>query len=191
MAGIAVSGGKMLASQEARGILRRFFYWIKKKLLNDLNCIVAEDFSLNQLKKLEMGPEYKVVYLEKILHAMASDMERSSSMQLKRLDYHVWMINNFSKLKLLLNSMRWNFKGDRLVVVLSSVKLAELLHIKKQNIHVFQMADSMFYEIEGDSNIDLQSKEYLRDRRLDNMVNGVIEYESFDQLKRLIEKKFC
>lgn len=192
MGAIMMAGGKELfASPHTRSALRRFFHWLKKKMLRNAHAVIAEDFSLNHLSgKLKVDQKYKVIHLEKILATMNSDMMKSSSMQLKRLDYHVWIVNNTEKLKALLNSVRWSFEDRSVIVVLSSVKLAQLLHIKPKNTYVYQMAQGMFEEVMSDDCIDEQNKEYMKERRYDNSYDDSIEYESFEQLQRLIENKF-
>lgn len=152
--GIALSAAGMAASELANN--KDVHSWIGKLahriykylFLKPVKCFVAESHVVSELQINVNDDKYVVINLEQIYKTMLSEEELEAYNNLKIENMDVFTMRYYVDLKRILNAMRNQYRRDKTVVVLlSSVQLANAMHIDSDLIQVYQMRDEAFAEV--------------------------------------------
>ena len=177
----------IMKSKEAKTILGRFFRKVWKMLrLKSVKCIVVND--IHRLKLVFDYPVDKYQYLdvEKVYLSLLSDGEIARLSELKKVNPRAWIISVREPCKRVLNTVREQWRNERVILCVSNTELAKELHV--DNVNVF-VQDKELHE-EMVESVDGVTGEYLSRMLKQNSKGEYTEYKSYDQLIHKLEKLF-
>lgn len=178
---------ELASNKDVRSWIGKFFHRMWKRIfLKKLQCVIIEDSVRANIGNLKLGDRYVVVNLENTLKAMMNDSAVASMMALKQENYDLYCLSYSIQLKQILGALRNKYRRNKQVIVLlSSVQMAEYLHIN--DYVVFQMNDAMFNDFTENKPLSEKELAYVKKMRDIHLKDSSMNYSSISQLQEHIQ----
>jgi hypothetical protein len=178
---------EIASNKDVRSWIGKLMHRIWKRIfLKKLQCVIIEDSVRSNLNDLKLNDQYVVVNLENTLKAMMNDSAVASMMALKQENYDLYCLTYSIQLKQILGALRARYRRNKQVIVLlSSVQMAEYLHI--EDYTVFQMNDAMFEDFTESKPLSEKELAYVKRMRNIHLKLSSMNYASIAQLQEHIQ----
>jgi hypothetical protein len=189
VAGAGVAGRlihSIASSEESKSFVVKMFRKFKMRKCRYVT-IVCEDSTRSELYIDVNDDKYVVLNIEKILLSMNSDDENMSIANLKVNNNDLYALQIYRQLKPILRALRMQYKNKTCVILISSVRLAQLLKIDK-HLSTYLMTDRLFNST-VESLPDCERR-FLNQMRKIHLPHLTADYDTIDELKRLLQRQF-
>jgi len=168
-------------------IFSKIKYVIQKKLLPNVYCIVLDDYSYTKINLNTADKTYILLHPEKIFSLIMNDGDRLNLKKIKVENFDAYILLVGSKLKKIVNNMRFMHKKSKFIVVVSSYNLAKKLSFSDNKIYSFMPDDELFNDMtsKAQDSKELHHVVNLRMIQKNNDINLQV-FESWKQLNNLI-----
>lgn len=190
VAGASVAGkliSSIASSEETKSTivkLYRKFQMRKSKYIT----VIVEDLVRSELFLDVNDDKYIVLNLEKILLSMNSDDENMMIGNLKVNNNDLYALQVYRQIKPILKALRRQYMTKTCVILLSSKRLAELLHVHKR-MNIYTMTDKLYESYTG--SLSEEEKRFHNAMRKVHKPLSTSDYDSLDELKRNLQRQFA
>lgn len=175
------------------GITERFCRWLTKKMsFSKVEAVIVEEHVRKQIHQTDLLKEQDsalIINLESMHLSSLTDQERAILKNMKLENYEFYLLSIGAMLKTLLNNLRQlHGNNNRLILILSSTTLADMLHIKVSS--TYYSSKTFFDAIIETPRITDTEKQHLLSMRkkLMDAPNSKC-FGSLEELVRLIGEK--
>ena len=184
---IVSSVASSLFDEVHRGnLLTKLKYVVKKKLLPNVYCVVLDDYSYTKLNLNTSDKKYILLHPEKIFSLIMSDQDRLNLKKVKVENFDAYVLLVGSKLKSVVNNMRFLHSKSRFVVVVSSYTIAKKLSFSDKRIYSFIPDDELFQEMSTKAQDQKELLHVNTLREIQKSDPNVQYFETWKQLNNLI-----
>lgn len=180
---------ELYSNQDVRSAISKIFHKMYKKCFyNEVECIICEDFARSALPKPVVNDQYVFANVECILKSMMSPDEQLKMRSLKVEHYDVYIMKYSKQLKVILNALRDQYRKEKtILVVLSSIEMAQKLHIKDYTVYI---SDEAYFNSLLERCSTEEEKNYMNYQHSKLDTQSTYMYNDINQLKLLIEKNY-
>lgn len=121
------------------GTFQKWWYYIKKRwVLKNAICVVVEPFVFEKIT------DNRFINLERIYKNTLNEDQKGIINNLQKESNDVYLLFTYDGLKKLMTALRWLHQNEKFYLVLSSIELAKMLHIKDKNINIYKSSEPLF-----------------------------------------------
>ena len=167
-------------------IISKIKYVIQKKLLPNVYCIVLDDYSYTKINLNTADKTYILLHAEKIFSLIMNDSDRMNLKKIKVENFDGYILLVGSKLKKIVNNMRFLHKKSKFIVVVSSYNLAKKLSFSDNKIYSFMPDDELFNDMTSKAQDQSELSHVIGLRTIQKSDPNLQVFESWKQLNNLI-----
>jgi hypothetical protein len=149
--------------------------------------VIIEDLTRGEMHLDVDDSKYVVLNVEKILFSMNSDQENEMIGNLKINNNDLYCLQVYKQLKPIIRALRRQYSDKTCVILLSSKRLCELLHLEA-HMTIYTMTDRLFEE--ATSRLDETEKRFHQSMRKVHKPIASADYDTVQELKRLLGRQF-
>jgi hypothetical protein len=132
---------------ERTNMISKLKYVIKKSLLPSVYCIILDDYSYTKLNLDTSDKTYIILHPEKIFSLIMPDSDRMNLKRIKIENFDAYILLIYTKIKKILNNMRFMHKKSKFIIILSSYILAKRLNFSDKKIYSYMPDDELFNDM--------------------------------------------
>lgn len=187
LAPIASSVASSLFDQlERTNIISKLKYVIKKMLLPNVYCIVLDDYSYTKINLDTSDKSYILLHPEKIFSLIMNDGDRLNLKKIKVENFDAYILLVGTKLKKIVNNMRFLHNKSKFIVIVSSYNIAKKLSFSDKKIYSFMPDDELFNDMLNKAADSKELNHVLCLRSIQKNDVNLQVFESWKQLNNLI-----
>ena len=171
---------------ERTNLFSKIKYVVKKWLLPKVYCIVLDDYSYTKINLDTSDKSYILLHPEKIFSLIMNDGDRLNLKKIKVENFDAYILLVGTKLKKIVNNMRFLNNKSKFIVIVSSYNIAKKLSFNDKNIYSFMPDDELFNDMLNKAQDSKELHHVICLRTIQKNDVNLQVFESWKQLNNLI-----